>query len=516
MSKRKSMRRIKDCLRLHFVLKQNQTQIANTLSISRSTVQDYLQRVAVSGLKWEEIEHLSDEKLEEKFFRIRQSIRSCRDIDFSIIHKELRRTGVTLQLLWEEYRDGNSDGYSYSQYCELYNRWRRRLNVYLRQQHRGGDVVFVDYSGKKPSIVDINTGEIKFMELFVMVWGASNLLYAEAHESQSKMHWSMAHCRAFEYAGCVPHREVLDNVKSGVDRACKYDPDLNRTFQQLSTHYGFVPIPTRPYKPKDKPLVENGVLIVQRWILTRLRNRIFHTLESLNSAIKELLEDANNRQMKKLKCSRRELFEKIEKPNARVLPESPYVYQEWKRASIAPDSHVEVLKHYYSVPAAFYRNREVDVRISEASIEIFDSRNTRLAIHVRSHEEYRYTTNPEHMPDRQKSLVCLEPGKRIAQAKRIGSNTEKLVQIIMLSKPFPEQGIRPTDGIFRLAREYGFEKMEKASALAIEHKMFRVRQIKDILKNRLYERVMSATEIITVKNSENIRGKEYFNEKVAS
>ena len=219
MSKRKSMRRIKDCLRLHFVLSQNQTQIANTLSVSRSTVQDYLQRVAVTGLKWDEIEHISDEELEEKFFRSRQSIRPCRDIDFKVIHEELRRTGVTLQLLWEEYRDGNSDGYSYSQYCEHYRRWRKRLNVYLRQQHKGGDVVFVDYSGKKPSIVDINTGEVKSMELFVMVWGASNLLYAEAHESQSKVHWSMAHCRAFAYAGCVPKREVLDNPRLCIRKA---------------------------------------------------------------------------------------------------------------------------------------------------------------------------------------------------------------------------------------------------------------------------------------------------------
>jgi transposase len=510
------MRRIKDCLRLHFVLNQNQTQIANTLSISRSTVQDYLQRIAVAKLKWEDIEHITDEELGIKLFHNKRCVKPSRDIDFTNIHKELRRTGVTLQLLWEEYRDGNSEGYSYSQYCEHYRRWRQRLNIYLRQQHKGGDVVFVDYSGKKPSIVDINTGQITEMELFVMVWGASNFLYAEAHESQKKVHWSMAHCRAFEYAGCAPHREILDNVKSGVDRACKYDPDLNQTFQQLCTHYGFVPIPARPYKPKDKPLAENGVLIVQRWILARLRNRIFHTLEALNSAIRELLDSANNRQMKKLKCSRRELFEKIERPNARALPESPYKYHEWQRASIAPDHHIEALKHYYSVPAVFYRNREVDVRISESSVEIFDSDNKRLAIHVRSFEEYRFSTNPEHMPDRQKSLVCLGPAKRIEQARRIGVNTEKLIQAIMISKPFPEQGIRPTDGIFRLAREYGSENMEKASALAIEHKMFRVREIKDILKNRLYERVNAEAEIITVKNSENIRGKEYFNEKVAS
>jgi len=236
MSKRKSMRRIKDCLRLHFVLNQNQTQIANTLSVSRSTVQDYLHRTAISGLTWSEIEHISDEKLEENLFHARQNKESSRNIDFSVVRTELSRAGVTLQLLWEEYRDGNNDGYSYSQYCEHYRRWRKRLSVYLRQQHKGGDVVFVDYSGKKPFIVDKNTGETKSMELFVMVWGASNLLYAEAHESQKKIHWSMAHCRAFEYAGCVPNKEVLDNVKSGVDKACKYDPDLNQTFQQLSMH----------------------------------------------------------------------------------------------------------------------------------------------------------------------------------------------------------------------------------------------------------------------------------------
>jgi hypothetical protein len=325
----------------------------------------------------------------------------------------------------------------------------------------------------------------------------------------------MGHRRAFEYAGCVAHKEVLDNVKSGVDRACRYDPDLNETFRQLSVHYGFVPMPARPRKPKDKPLVENAVLIVQRWILARLRNRTFHTLEALNQAIRGLLEDVNNRPMQKLHCSRRELFEQIERPNARPLPERPFEYQEWKKAMIGPDSHIEVLKHYYSVPAVYYRNRDVDVRVSEKTIEIFDRRNERIAMHIRSHIPYRYTTDPEHMPERQKSLVCLEPARRMAQAKNIGPNTEKLIRCIITSKPFPEQGIRPTNGVFRLAGQYGYPAMEKAAALAVEYRLFRVRQIQEILKNRLYERSRPEEQRNTVKNSENIRGPEYFEGRIA-
>ena len=510
------MRRIKDCLRLHFGLNQSQRQISSTLSIARSTVQEYLYRFRACGLDWAVAALFSDEEFEQKLFPSGPAVERHPAIDFEHVHRELRRAGVTLQLLWEEYREENANGYSYSQFCERYRHWCKQLNIYLRQAHKGGEVVFVDYSGKKPCIVDINTGEIIEQELFVMVWGASNLLYAEAHESQTKLHWSMGHRRAFEYAGCVPIKEVIDNIKSGVDRACKYDPDLNATFHQLSVHYGFVPIPARPRKPKDKPLVENGVLIVQRWILARLRNRIFHTVEALNLAIRALLEEANNRPMKKLKCSRRELFEQIERPNAKPLPATPFVYQEWQRHIIGPDSHVEIVKHYYSVPAVFYKNREVDVRVSENSVEIFDAGQVRLALHARSHAEYRFTTNPEHMPEKQKSLICLEPAKRLERAGRIGPNTQALTRGILTSKRFPEQGIRATDGVFRLVKDYGVEAMEKAAALAVEHRLFRVREIKDILKNRLYERPMQESERTTVKHSENIRGRNYFNERLAS
>lgn len=510
------MRSIKDCLRLYFDLKQSQKQISNTLSIARSTVQEYLHRFTACGLDWLDVSSLSDLEFEQKLFPVGSAVERYPALDFEYMHRELRRTGVTLQLLWEEYRGNHSGGYAYSQFCELYRRWRQRLNAYLRQQHKGGDVVFVDYSGKKPCIIDIKTGEIIEQELFVMVWGASNLLYAEAHESQSKVHWAMGHRRAFEYAGCVPCKEVLDNVKTGVSRACKYDPDLNATFHQLSMHYGFVPMPTRPRKPKDKPLVENGVLIIQRWILARLRDRIFHTVEALNMAIRGLLEEANNRPMKKLKCSRWELFEQIERPNAKPLPAMPFAYQEWLRHTIGPDSHVQILKHYYSVPAVFYKNREVDVRVSENSVEIFDAGRVRLALHIRSHEEYRFTTNPAHMPEKQKSLLCLEPAKRLERAGHIGPNTAKLICQIMISKQFPEQGIRATDGIFRLAKDFGAEAMEKAAAIGVEYRLLRVSEIKEILKNRLYERPIQEPERITVNNSENIRGQIYFSERLVS
>ncbi len=283
------MRRIKECLRLYHEAGMNQSQLSRALSLARSTVQDYLKRFAESDLSWTAAQVMSDEALEKRLF-CQQSLPSRRmTLDFEYLHQELKRPGVTLQLLWEEYRREHPNGYSYSQFCNHYRSWKKKLKTWMRQYHVGGEKVFADYSGKKPVIVNPITGEVQQAELFVMSWGASHYLYAEAQPSQEIAHWIAGHVHAFEYFGCVPKFVVPDNLKSAVTKACRYDPDVNRSYTELADHYKFGVLPARPVKPKDKAKVENGVLIVQRWILARLRNRIFHSLAELNGAIRELL-----------------------------------------------------------------------------------------------------------------------------------------------------------------------------------------------------------------------------------
>jgi len=515
MPGRNSMRRIKESLRLHCEAGLSQTEISRSLNLGRSTVQEYLRRFESLQLSWPNISGLSDAEFEVLFYPQKPAALCRKSIDYVYLNRELRRTGVTLQLLWQEYRKEQTDGYGYSQFCWLYRAWQKGLKPYLRQSYKGGDIVFIDYSGKKAQIVDRKTGEIKPMELFVLVWGASNFIYAEAQVSQGLENWIMGHVRGFEYGGCVPHKAVPDNLKSGVDKACYYDPDINHTYQQLSEHYGFAVLPARPRRPKDKAKVEVAVQIVQRWILARLRNRIFHTIEALNAAIRQLLEEVNTRVMKRLGMSRKALFEQVDKPNARSLPDQPFVFQEWLRKSISTDHHVDIFKHYYSVPTVFYKNRSVDVRVSATIVEIFGSNKERLATHARSHKPYGYTTNPDHMPERQKSLACLEPAKCIEKARHIGPNTEKLVTAILTSKPFPQQGIRPSFGIFRLGHDFGYEALEKAAEVAVAYHFLRVNQVRDVLRSRLYERWRQTEERSTVINTDNVRGQDYFSGRAA-
>jgi len=508
MPRRKTMRRIKECYRLFYESGLNQTQIARALRIGRSTVWDYLKKFEESGLSWKEASQWSEEALERELFT-RPGPPACRIIpDFTYIHKELRRPGVTLQLLWEEYRSEHSDGYGYSQFCALYRKWRKKLKIYMRQPHVGGEKVFVDYSGKKPCIYDVKTGKQKEVELFVMAWGASHYLYAEAHQSQSSRDWIMGHVRGFEYFGCVPRLIVPDNLKSAVTKACWYDPDINQSYTKLAEHYGIGVLPTRPAKPKDKPKVENGVQIVQRWIVARLRNKRFYSLADLNAAIRILLDEANHKPMQKLKKSRHELFEELDRPNAGTLPNDRYIYHDWRTCKVGFDYHIEVDRHYYSVPYQYY-GKQVDIRITEQTIEVF-FKSTRICIHQRDMHKYKYTTVPEHMPPSHRKVCQWTPARLINWGRTIGFHTGNLIERIILSKSHPEQGFRPARGIIRLGTMYGNSRLEKACALAERYGLLRVREVNDILKNGKDRMVDSADTSRTVHNTENIRGKRYY------
>jgi transposase len=515
MPERKSMRRIKDCYRLIYESGLSQVEASKVLHIGRSTVWDYLQKLKGHNLGWEGIKHQTDEELEKLLYACRLPPKRYLP-DFSEIHKELQNNStVTLYLLWEEYKkERQNDYYSYAQFCLYYRQWRKHLKGYLRQVHVGGEKVFVDYSGKKPCIVDPKTGEIRYVELFIMAWGASHYLYAEAQLTQELRYWIMGHVRAFEYFGCVPHLLVPDNLKSAVSKACRYDPDVNRTYTELAAHYGVGIIPARPYKPKDKAKVETGVQIIQRWILARLRKQTFYSLDSLNAAIRALLEEVNAKPMQIVKRSRKELFAELDVPHALTLPVSRFVYHEWENPTIGIDYHIDVHKHHYSVPYIHY-GQTLDVRVSEETVEVFLQRTKeRIALHQRNSTAYGYTTVPEHMPPESQKYLAWTPARLIGWGYQTGPSAGKLIEKIIHSKVHPQQGFRPALGLLRLGNTYGKDRLEAASSLALQHNLTRVSQINEVLKKGLDKTPQNETG--TVENRNNIRGQDYYYERTAA
>lgn len=503
------MRRVRECYRLYFEVHLSQTQIAELLKIGRSTVWDYLRRFEALQLTWDGIKEYSEEALERRLFN-KQSATADRPLpDCPTIHQELRRNStVTLQLLWSEYKQTHLQGYGYSQYCLYYRNWCKRLNVYMRQTHIGGEELFVDYSGKKPHVRDRTSGEDRPVELIVMAWGASQYLYAEAQESQENKCWIMGHVRSFEYYQCVPRTTVPDNLKSAVTKASLYDPDLNRTYTDLANHYGFGVVPARPGRPKDKAKVENGVRIIQRWIVAALRHRVFFSVDEMNVAIRELLEIANNRPMQVLKKSRRELFLELDKPHALPLPAERFEYHEWISQTVNIDYHIEANKHYYSVPWSWH-GKTVSILLKERTVEIF-YKTERIAIHERNEKQYAYTTQTEHMPISHQKHIEWTPQRLILWAKKSGHNIGVLIEKIIMSKPHPQHGFRPALGIMRLGKTFGNDRLERAAELALRYNLSRVGQLNDILKKGLDKKPDAPIDTPTVRNTLNVRGREYY------
>jgi len=509
MPERKTMRRIRECYRLFYETKLSQQQIADLLKIGRSTVWDYLAKLKDLGLTWDEVKELSEEALEQKLYSRPPSSADRPLPDFAHIHLELRKSSmVTMQLLWEEYKKNQPNGYGYSRFCTLYKEWCKPLTVSMRQSHVGGEKLFVDYSGKRPHIRDRVTGEDRPVELFVMAWGASHFLYAEAQESQGLECWTMGHVRAFEYFGCVARLTVPDCLKSAVTKASLYDPDINRTYTDLANHYGFGVTPARPGRPKDKPKVENGVLIIQRWILAALRHRIFYSIDELNVAIRQLLEVANNKFMQIIKRSRREMFLELDKPNALPLPAQRFEYHEWLKQSVNIDYHIEVQKHYYSVPYIYY-GKSVFALLKETVVEIFHQ-SQRIAIHARDDRPYQHSTVTEHMPLHHQKHLEWTPQRLIIWGKKTGKNIGVLIEKIITTKVHPQQGFRPALGIMRLGNSFGYDRLEQTAAIALRYNFTRVAQLNEILKKGLDKKPLDTQDPGTVLSKENIRGSDYY------
>jgi transposase len=484
-AERAPMRKIREVLRLKHACGLSDRRIAHATGLSRSTIKAYLKRGDSCGIVWPVPPEVDDATLERRLF---PAMEVTRDVarplpEWREVQRELKRRGVTLQLVWEEYRTQHHDGYGYSRFCDLYRDWLKTVSPTMRQTHAAGEKLFVDWAGDTVPVFDVVTGLERRAHIFVAVLGASNYIYAEARWSEALPDWIGAHINAVTAIGGVPGAVVCDNLKAGVTTTCRYEPGINRTYQDLATHYGTVILPTRPRKPRDKAKVEVGVLIVERFVLARLRKRRFLSLAELNTAIREIVADLNARIMRKLGVSRIELLETIERPALKGLPTEPYQYAEWKKCRVAPDYHVEVDHHYYSVPSRLIR-QEVEARITDTTIEIFH-KGSRVASHVRSRLRNRHTTIQQHMPSAHRRYAEWTPSRIMRHAASIGPATIALVEAIMKAKPHPEQGFRACLGILRLERSYGPARLEAACRRGNEIGATTYGSIASILKNGL-------------------------------
>ena len=424
------------------------------------------------------------------------------------LRKELQVKGVTLMLLWQEYKERYPEGYQYSQFCDIYRRWTKTLDLSLRQEYLAGEKLFVDFAGKTIPITNRYTGEITQAEIFVAVLGASNYTYAEAVESQNLPSWIGAHTRAFEYFGGVAALLIPDNLKSGVSKACWYEPELNPTYLEMCQHYGTVAMPARAVKPRDKAKVEAGVLLVTRWITAALRHRTFFSIAELNTAIRELLEKLNNRKFKKLDSTRRQLFETIDRPALRPLPTERYIYAQWKKATVNIDYHIEVEGHFYSVPCQLVRQK-VDVRITADTIGII-FKGKRIASHPRSYQRGKFTTITEHMPKSHQAYKDWTPSRLISWAQKAGPGTAELIETIMTTRPHPQQGFRSCLGIMSLGKKYTNERLEAAAHRALAIRSYSYRSIRAILESGMDKVAVQTKEVISPIEHDNIRGGQYF------
>jgi transposase len=514
MAKRRlSMRKIKEVLRLKWGQKLSNRQIAKSCSISHSSVSEYLLRAKGAGLSWPLPDDLDDAAIESLLFPDTQSKpRANRQMPpMEYLYRERQKKGVTLQLLWYEYKSENPDGYQYSQFCKGYRQWVKKIDLSLRQEHRAGEKLFVDYAGQTVPIIDPLTGELREAQIFIATLGASNYTFAEASLAQDLPSWIKAHVHAFEFFGGVSQILVPDNLKAGITNPCRYEPDINPTYQDLAQHYGTAVIPTRPASPKDKAKVESAVLVVERWILAALRNDTFFSLAELNKAIAQRLHDLNNRKFQKLDTTRRQLFETIDKPALKLLPDRRYEYAEWKKARVNIDYHIEVDCHYYSVPYQLVKE-QVDVRLTQSTVEVL-FKNRRVASHVRSYKKGGFTTLPEHMPKAHQKYLEWTPSRIIRWAAKNGPNTEKLITHILENRSHPQQGFRSCLGIMRLGKHYSPERLEAACERAILIKAYSYKSVESILKKGLDQQNLfpyQTSKNIKPLNHLNIRGKQYY------
>jgi transposase len=479
------MRTLREVLRLRLDRGASVREIAVACNLARSTVCDYVGRAQVAKLAWPLPPALDDDAALERllFPHEHHPVAQRPEPDWAWVHRELRRPHVTRMLLWQEYREHDPTGYQYSQFCQRYGQWAKTLPLTMRQEHRAGEKLFVDFSGDGLPIVARRTGAVVIATLFVAVLGASNYTYVEPVLHEDLPTWIGCHIRAFEFLGGVPLVAVPDNLKAGVTRPCFYDPELNPTYADLARHYGVTVLPARPRKPRDKAKVEQSVLLAERWILAALRHRTFFSLEELAAAIVPLRDRLNERPMRKLNVSRRALFETLDRPALQPLPATPYELASFKYVRANIDYHVEFEAHYYSVPHQL-RGEVLEVRATATTIEVLHG-GRRVASHVRSYVPHGYTTTPAHMPSAHRAHAEWTPSRLVAWAQTVGPQTAALLTALMTQRPHPEHGYRACLGVMRLRTRYPDERIERACARALARRAVSYRSVEAILKHNL-------------------------------
>ena len=510
-TERLPMRKIREILRLRRQQGLSVREAARALDISVGVVSKTASRADKAGVTWEVAEALNDVELEERLYGRAAGPADDRPRpDPVYIHTELRRPGVTLELLHLEYLEQHPTGLRYTAFCDVYRKWLAKASVVMRQQHKAGEKCFVDFSGVRPSYIDSTTGERVFVELFVAVLGASNLTYAEVVSSQTVEDFVAAHVRALEYFGGVPSMLVPDQLKSAVTLSCRYEPGIQRTYAELARHYGTAVVPARPYKARDKAKVEVAVQIAQRWILARLRNETFFSVAALNVRVRQLLEELNARPMKKLGgTSRRELFERLERGSLRALPEQPYECAEWLQKTVNTDYHVEVDGHWYSVPYHL-AHESVWARLTATTVEVLHN-NQRVASHVRSRLPYKHTTDPTHMPQAHRHHASGVDGV-LAWAERVGPMTVAMVRRLLDSNPVREQGWRSARGLQRIGEKYGPTRTELACERALRFGARSYKPVANILALGRESAPLPEDDIeerLAIQH-ENVRGPNYY------
>lgn len=508
------MRKTTEVLRLR-AAGMSARDIARAVGAARSTVGEYLRRAETAGIAWPLPEELDEEGLWALLFpKVEPSVE--RPVpEWSAVHKALRsrRHHVTLRLLWFEWKQTHPDGWGYSQYCEHYRRWLATKDVVMRLAYAPGERMFVDFAGDKATWCDPETGEVHEAEVFVAVLGFSGMLYAEATRGQDLASWSGAHVRAWESFGGVTEVTVPDNLRSGVTKACFYEPELNPTYAELATHYGTVVLPTRTARPRDKAAAEAGVLSVERWVLAPLRERTFFSLGDLNAAVTERVGALNARAFRGEPTSRKDLFEGTERPALRPLPSSRYEFAEWKKVTVSIDYHVGGPdKKFYSVPYQLVRQR-LELRVSATTIEVYKG-GRRVASHVREYGARRYITDPAHMPASHRAHAEWTPSKLIEWGQSVSGSTGTFVEELLASRPHPEHAYRACLGLQRLARQYGPERLSAACARALSIGSISYSSVKSILAEGLDRlELPDAAASPLPPEHENLRGARYWSEE---
>lgn len=506
---------IKDIIRLKNQ-KMSNVRIAHVIGTSRTTVIKYLKLIEASEIDLKELMELDDQELHDLFecnyladadSRERYSVLLNR---FPGYEKELKRPGVSRWLLWAEYKNEHPDGYSYSQFCYYYQVWKQQQSTWMHQEHKAGDKMFVDFAGKKLSIVDKQTGEIQDVEVLVAILGASQMTYVQAVFTQNTEDFIKAIQNAFWYFGGVTSAIVPDNLKPAVIKSNRYEPQLSGMFSDFARHYNTAVLPARVKKPKDKALVEGAVKIVYHRIYAALRNKIFHSLSELNDAIRNELGKYNNVNFQGKDYGRRQLFLQIEKEQLKPLPQQPYVIKHIEQETVYPNYHIYLKphKHYYSVHHR-WAGKKVRVIFNSEIVEIYYNYE-RIAVHQRGFKANGYTTIAEHMPSNHNFYASWSSEKFIKWAGKIGTHVQEIVREILKSKPHPEQGFKSCLGILSMEKKVGKERLDKACERALEYHTFSYMTIKNILEKGLDRLDEKENVQLKIPIHENIRGGKYY------